>query len=394
MEGLIYLKKGYLMINRELSNLKNSNWGEFKIGDIFNIERSKVHDKINLKETHRGIAHISRTNLDNGLNCIVIDENFKHNPKNTIVFGAENANFFFQPFNYITGDKMYVISNEKLNRYNSLFIKLMLEHSIKHSGFGYGKGLTGNRLKRLSILLPITESGLINWDFMESYMETKEKILLSEYKSYLERKLLVMQDREEYLFSEDEFFAKNVKWGNFLIGDLFHVKNGFYNKKPEFFNSGRIPFLGATANNNGITGFSSLEKIEKTSKTGQGKNHSLKEKIFEGNCIAVTNNGSSMGYAYYQKNEFTCSHDINSLYLKEYNLNKYIALFLIVLIEKQKICFEYSRKWRPERMKKSKITIPVTDEGIPDWDFMESYMKKLEYEKVNKYLDYIEDRLN
>lgn len=183
-------------------------------------------------------------------------------------------------------------------------------------------------------------------------------------------------------------------WKEFYFDEIFDVKKGFYNKKPEFSNSERIPFLGATANNNGITGFSSLEKIEKASKNGHGKNHSLKKKIFEGNCITVTNNGTSMGYAYYQKNEFTCSHDINPLYLKDHKLNKHIALFLIVLIEKQKICFEYSRKWRPERMKKSKILIPVTDEGIPDWDFMESYMKEKEKLSLIKYKKYLKNRLN
>jgi hypothetical protein len=182
-------------------------------------------------------------------------------------------------------------------------------------------------------------------------------------------------------------------WKEFYFEDIFDVNKGFYNKKPDFSNSGRIPFLGARVNNNGITGFCSLGKIEETSKTGHGKNHSLKDKIFEGNCIVVTNNGSSMGYAYYQKNEFTCSHDINPLYLKNHELNRYIALFLIVLIEKQKICFEYSRKWRPERMKKSKIIIPVTNECIPDWDFMESYIKTKEKILLKKYKSYIERKL-
>ena len=183
-------------------------------------------------------------------------------------------------------------------------------------------------------------------------------------------------------------------WKEFYFYEIFDVKNGFYNKKPKFSDSGRIPFLGASANNNGITGFSSLEKIESTSKTGQGKNHSLKEKIFAGNCIAVTNNGSSMGRAYYQKNEFTCSHDVNPLYLKDYKLNRYIALFLIALIEKQKICFSYGRKWRPERMKKSKIIIPVTVEGIPEWNFMESYMKENEMSLITKYKNYLKNKLD
>ncbi|PKL68994.1 MAG: restriction endonuclease subunit S [Methanobacteriales archaeon HGW-Methanobacteriales-1] len=185
----------------------------------------------------------------------------------------------------------------------------------------------------------------------------------------------------------------DLKWKEFSFDEIFDIKNGFYNKKPEMSNSERIPFLGATSNNNGITGFSSLERIEKSSKTGHGKNHPLEKKIFDGNCIAVTNNGS-VGYAYYQKNKFTCSHDINPLYLKNHTLNRYIAFFLIALIEKQKICFEYSRKWRPERMKKSKIIIPVTKKGIPDWNFMEEYTRSKERILLKKYVSHLMKELN
>lgn len=173
-------------------------------------------------------------------------------------------------------------------------------------------------------------------------------------------------------------------WKPFRFDEIFIIKGGFYNKKPKFDKNGDIPFLGATNSNNGVTGFCTLEEIEKTSKIGHGKNHDLKDKIFDGNCIAVTNNGS-VGHAYYQINEFTCSHDINVLYLKNHKLNKNIAMFLVVAIEQQKTRFAYSRKWRPMRMKSSKLMLPVTEDGHPDYDFMESYMEQVEEKTIAKY---------
>ncbi|MEN6552826.1 MAG: restriction endonuclease subunit S [Methanobacterium sp.] len=365
-------------MNNELSDLKNINWGEFKIEDIFNIERSKVHDKINLKETHRGIAHISRTNLDNGLNCIVVNENFEHNPKNTIVFGAENANFFFQPFNYITGDKMYVITNEKFNKYNSLFIKLMLEYSIKHSGFGYGKGLTGNRLKRMSILLPITESRLPDWNFMEFYIKTKEKSLLREYKSYLDEKLLLIQDRKKYLISKDEFFTKNVKWGTFILSEIFEIestssgidKNKLINTK------GTIPYITRTDENNGCADF-----------IGKQDEKYIKNK---GNVITI---GLDTQTVFYQVSEFYTGQNIQIVYNNK--LNKYNALFIIPLLKKLMKKFNWGGNGATlTRLKKSRIRLPIDSKKNPDWDFMESYMKNLEYEKINMDLNYIEKKLN
>ena len=165
------------------------------------------------------------------------------------------------------------------------------------------------------------------------------------------------------------------EWKEFLFPKVFKICGGFYNKKPEDNAQGSIPFIGATYANNGITQFCTVEDIEKTSKTGDNNNAPIDKKIFSGNCIAVTNNGS-VGYAYYQKHPFTCSHDVNPLYLLDRELNEPIAKFLISAIEKQRICFTYVHKWRPTRMRKSRIMLPVNPKGQPDYDFMEAYVKQ------------------
>jgi len=185
-----------------------------------------------------------------------------------------------------------------------------------------------------------------------------------------------------------ELSLTNRKWKEFLFPEIFEIKNGFYNKKPISSGNGKIPFLGATANNNGITEYYTLSEIEENSKIGYGKNESLNQKIFKGNCIAVTNNGS-VGYAYYQASEFTCSHDVNPLYLRNKTLNPYIAKFLITIIEQQRVCFEYARKWRPKRMKKSKILLPINDKNEPDYAFMENYVESLERKKITEYKNFM-----
>lgn len=184
----------------------------------------------------------------------------------------------------------------------------------------------------------------------------------------------------------------NIQWGEFMFIDIFTIKNGFYNKKPNPSNGGTIPFIGATQNNNGVTEFYTLNDIENNSKTGHGKNEQLNKKLFRGNCIAVTNNGS-VGFAYYQIHDFTCSHDVNLLYLKKYILSPYIAKFLISTIEMQRVCFEYARKWRPKRMVKSKILLPMDSKGEPDYAFMELYMRHKEQDKVKIFQKYIAERI-
>ena len=167
-------------------------------------------------------------------------------------------------------------------------------------------------------------------------------------------------------------------WEQFRFDDIFIIKKGFYNKKPELNLSGNIPFIGATSSNNGITGMCDLDTIERTSKTGDDKNAPLSEKLFDGNCITVSNNGS-VGFAFYQAKPFTCSHDVNPLYLKDKNLNPFIALFLCAVIEHERYRWAYGRKWRPVRMPSSKISLPVDANKNPDWEYMENFIKSLSY---------------
>ena len=185
----------------------------------------------------------------------------------------------------------------------------------------------------------------------------------------------------------------DIKWLEFNFIDIFQICEGFYNKRPTASDKGNIPFIGATDSNNGVTQFCEIETIKNSSKTGSGKNAPLEKKIFDGNCICVTNNGS-VGYAYYQATPFTCTHDVNPLYLKNYKLNKYIAMFLISAIEKQRVCFKYSRKWRPSRMVKSKLLLPADENGNPDYKYMENYIKQKIEPETKKIKEYVENKLN
>lgn len=168
------------------------------------------------------------------------------------------------------------------------------------------------------------------------------------------------------------------EWKVFDFLEVFNIVDGYYNKKPPInleINSNNIPFLAATKNNNGLTGFINKSIVKKYDKVGNISNKYSNRRFFSGKCLAITNNGS-VGNVYYQDTEFTCSHDITVLYLKNFEINKFIALFLIPLLKKTGSKYAYANKWRPKRMKKSKILLPVDDQCNPDYGFMEQYVKE------------------
>lgn len=182
------------------------------------------------------------------------------------------------------------------------------------------------------------------------------------------------------------------EWHEFDFAEIFDIKKGFYNKKPEGSGNGTIPFLGATDSNNGVTRFLTLDEIMNSTKTGVLPNSPLDKKLFPGHAIAVTNNGS-VGHAYYQATPFTCSHDINPLYLRDHEMSRDEADFLIKAIEEQGKLFQYARKWRPIRMVKSKIMLPVTDSGEPDYEYMAEYTQQKRGAMLAKYRAYVEERI-
>lgn len=222
----------------------------------------------------------------------------------------------------------------------------------------------------------------------EAYMETdyavlsKEKfeLKLRNYLAYLISENIVVENKSVIKDSISGCCSEidTSKWKWFRYDKIFDIKKGFYNKKPEENKDGDVPFIGASDSRNGITSWHNIATIEESSKTGDLPNADISEKIFQPNCITVSNNGS-VGYAFYQPQKFTCTHDVNPLYLLDKELNKYIAIFLCTLIELEQYRWAFGRKWRPKRMPHSLIKLPVLNNGKPDWDFMENYIKSLPF---------------
>ena len=289
----------------------------------------------------------------------------------TVANSGSVGSAFFHQYEFVASDHVTQLKRDGLDKYAYLFmIPLINRLSEKYS---FNREINDNRIKREKLLLPATETGEIDFSFMSSFMRKVEQNILKTTLEAFKCRINVNKNK-----------LGGVKWKNFEFTEIFIIKNGFYNKKPPCYEDGDVPFIGASDSNNGFTGFTTKEAIEKNSKIGYGNNEPMEKKMFPGNAICVTNNGS-VGYAYYQQHEFTCTHDVNSLYLKSRILNKYIAMFLIRCIEQQRVCFAYARKWRPKRMVKSRLLLPIDETGNPDWTYMENYMRNVESEQILGY---------
>lgn len=355
--------------------IDTSNWVWFPYKHIFTIKTYKGKNILNSLKGN--IPFVSASAANNGITTFVDSDEVENGGKITVARNGSVCSAFFQSQNFCASPddiRIFELKGHKLNKYIALFLCTLIEKEKYR--FAYGRKFGTKRMKEQRIKLPVDINGKPDWRKIEQF--TKDSIipqLSSKAKAVWEGKY----NTAPILNKEQTLDIKKWQW--YRYDDIFDIRKGFYNKKPENHSGSDIPFIGAIENNNGVSEYYNVQDIEEASKTGDDNNVPLSEKIFEGNCITVSNNGS-VGYAFYQAMPFTCTHDVNPLYLHpkwKKDLNPYIAMFLCSLIEKERYRWTYGRKWRPKRMPSSLIKLPVTSEGVPDWQFMEDYIKSLPY---------------
>ena len=379
-------------------NLNVNEWKEFLAKDIFDIKYG-VNLELNACEERNdndAVNFVSRTEDNNGVSAKVkkIDSvNVQKAGLITVAGGGSVLSTFVQPDDFYSGRDLYTLD-----------VKVPASEEVKHflvtvimlNKYKYNYGRQANKtLPFLELKLPIqhnpdgtpyidpactySEAGYVpDWGFMENYIKS------------LNHKPLTTKNN-----GNDTLLLINDDWKEFTLNDVFELKGGFYNKKPEHSVEGKIPFLASTESNNGVTEFYSLEDIKGWDKVGN-EDDTLDKKLYKGNCIAVTVNGSVCN-AFYQKEQFTCSHDITAFYVKKHEMNPALAMFLCTIIMKDKYRWSYGRK--PHDVKKfgkSVIKLPIkhnpdgtpfidvthtySEEGyVPDWQYMEEYIKSLPY---------------
>lgn len=328
-----------------------------KITDIFDVWYGVNLEVVNCEVVTKDVPFVSRQSANNGVVCHVKRMiNVFPNPAHTLSIAVSGSvlSTFYHDYEYYSGRDVYIARPKiELTKEEMIYYAYLIEQNK----YRYNYGRAANRTFR-DINIP----------------SNKE---LPEYLNAIS----ATSNFVSHALNPDILGLQVLNWKWFRYDEVFDIRKGFYNKKPENHTGNTIPFIGAIDNNNGVSEYYDIQDIEDASKTGNENNVPLAEKLFEGNCITVSNNGS-VGYAFYQAKPFTCTHDVNPLYLHpkwSQELNPYIAMFLCSLIEKERYRWTYGRKWRPKRMPSSLIKLPVDKTGNPDWKYMEDFIKSLSY---------------
>ncbi len=155
----------------------------------------------------------------------------------------------------------------------------------------------------------------------------------------------------------------NMDWDEFYFNEIFESKRGKRLIKLDQID-GDIAYISSTKENNGIDNYIS-PPIEMT--------------VYQ-NAMSINNSGS-VGYVFYHNYSFVSSDHCTTFWIKDesVNLNVYLAIFLRPIIEAFGVKYNFAREISDSRLAKEDIILPVNKQGLPDWEYMESYIKSLPY---------------
>ena len=158
---------------------------EFIVKDVLSVEQTKsVVAKADL--TEGDIPYVTRTVSDNGYMGTCGNKD-KVNKGNCITIGAETGVAFYQPDDFVAGNKIYRLSREGLNIKEYLFLASVL--NVQTKNYSYSNARIPEKIKAEKILLPVIESpdpdheytvDDIDWQYMRERIAELERERIAE----------------------------------------------------------------------------------------------------------------------------------------------------------------------------------------------------------------------
>lgn len=221
-----------------------------------------------------------------------------------------------------------------------------------------------NRKSKAGFSINRVVTPLDEWS-AEAYMETDYSTITKEdfittllnYSTFLLSNRLTNQIQLN-TFSNTEINLNIDKWELFELNKLFTITGSKTTPLLELeeYGKGKFPYVTTQATNNGVEGFYDFYTED-------------------GNVLTV--DSAVLGYCSYQPFDFSASDHVEKL-IPNFEMNKYVAMFLVTIMNLEKYRYNYGRKCSQTRMKQISIKLPSKD-GNPDFDYMENFIKSLSY---------------
>ena len=223
----------------------------FKVEDVFihTIGKStNIQDIEDLTNSKKLVPLVTRKIGNNGIDSFY-SINAMYNG-NVLTISTQGATAYYQEKLFITGTGVHILSHEKLNRFNSLFLISTINKITKIYGFGYE--LSSKRLLASNIKLPVVSDGEIDWYYMEAEGKRAEEEALKRSPLYRKLKDIKMDKKvkkeikmdkkvKKFKVEDSEIDLKKIALS--LNNYMYSAMNLSINFRPPFISSAIIALM-------------------------------------------------------------------------------------------------------------------------------------------------------
>lgn len=356
--------------------MKNIEWGEFKLGDLFFVESYKKRfdaNKVKILTEGGGHPYIVRQGSNNGQKGYIDEDEKFLNEGNTISFGQDTATMFYQEEPYFTGDKIKILK-PKLQRFskkNAQFFLVAMRMAFLNFGWGQSK-FDIKTLEKQIIYLPVRNEQ-IDFDFMEYFIAELEAERVQELAAYLEATGLT-----DYTLTKKE---KSIlgggicpnKWKKVSFISIFNQIHQGRRLKKEDQLPGAIPFVMSGTTNNGVVGYISNPVAS-----------------FPANSITM----DIFGNTFYRNYEFGAGDDTGVYWSDKVSYSLGTMLFFTTVMRKAvEGRFSYGKKLRSSKSLEIKMYVPINNNEL-DYDYMETLISAVQKLVIRDVVIYTKRKLN
>ena len=287
---------------------------------------------------------------------------------------------FYRQFHYkmVTHARVFSIKPKfKINNAHGLFISNSLKYLNKL--YGYENMCSWEKIKNNNIQLPITSTGEIDFDFMESFIRELEEERIRELEEERIRELSAyltvsglsdtkLSDSEEAMLLQFD----NLEWQKFNLEKLY----GKSTRGKRLKSADRIP---------GDLIFVTAGEFDQGISARIGNN----VEIFSKNTTTI----DMFGSAKYRNYEYGADDHVAVVHTE--NLKKHSSIFVTCAIHKAAHTgkFDYGRNFYAKDADELSITLP-TKNNLPDYSIMETFISAIQKLVIKDVVLYADKKIN
>lgn len=307
-----------------------------QIKELFELHKGRSYFKEFTENPSSKINYVTTSGEENGVKCAVnYNENYTLFSAGTITVAMQGSvlSSFVQTRDfYLQTHVAALIPKQPLTLQEKIYYCLAIKSHAKEFSFGRKANRTIESLE-----IPSPEE-IPSWVY--------------------EMEIPTFDDISEAKTTEKVELPPVNEWKSFKYSEIFDIKKATGPKISEVKKTeGGVPYVSATAENNGIAHYGDFIPTA------------------TGNCLTV----GHLGDCFYQANDFAGSNV--TILTPKFELNPIRAMFLAPLINANKFKYNYGRVIGITRLKEETISLPITKSGVPNWQLMEDYINSLPYSK-------------